>query len=566
MRRRDLLAAALGAGALTGCGRPAAEPGFDGGWLGASHQRGHALRDQRGHALRDQHSHAPRDGAASDPVAGGPPRRVSVLIAGGGVAGLAAVRALQRAGIDDFALLELEDEVGGNARGHRIGGIDCPLGAHYLPLPGAQARELGEWLHELGLARSELGRTVWDERYLAHAPQERLFVNGAQGAQWIEGLLPLQDATPATLAALRRFADEVDAARRTLAFSMPTLRSPWSAGLAALDAEPFAAWLDARGHRDPALRWYLDYCCRDDYGAGAHQVSAWAGLHYFASRHGFHAPGAQDDEQAHDAVLTWPEGNAWLTRRLAADIGAERLHTGRVVRRIAPGRHEVEVEAIAADGEPERWVAQRVIVALPLFIAAHLIDPLPPALAAAAAHLRYAPWLVSNLHLREPLLARAGVAPAWDNVLHASPALGYVDARHQTLDPRPGPTVLTHYWALGGDSAAELAANRGALLQRSWQDWARAVLEDLGVAHADIARRVDRIDLMRYGHAMAIPTPGLRGDPALAALAARDATSRLAFAHADLSAYSVFEEAFTRGTLAGEGVGRALAGAGRARR
>ena len=98
---------------------------------------------------------------------------------------------------------------------------------------------------------------------------------------------------------------------------------------------PFGAWLDAHGHTDPALRWYLDYCCRDDYGAGVAQVSAWAGIHYFASRHGFHAPG-DDDEGAAESVLTWPEGNAWLTRRLAEGVGAARLHTGRTVRRIGP--------------------------------------------------------------------------------------------------------------------------------------------------------------------------------------------------------------------------------------
>jgi Flavin containing amine oxidoreductase len=298
------------------------------------------------------------------------------------------------------------------------------------------------------------------------------------------------------------------------------------------------------------LRGYLDYCCRDDYGAGVAQVSAWAGIHYFASRHGFAAPGDDDDDEAAaESVLTWPEGNAWLTRRLAESIGGARLHTGRTVRRIAPGRHDVSVDVAGPEGLAERWIADRVIVALPLFIAARVIDPAPAALAEAAARLRYAPWLVANLHLREPLLPRAGVPPAWDNVLHGSAALGYVDARHQTLDPRPGPTVLTHYWALGGNDPAELAAHRRALLERPWQDWARAVFDDLRPAHADIERRVDRIELMRYGHAMAIPTPGLRGSPALAALARPQ--QRLLFAHADLAAYSVFEEAFTRGTLAG---------------
>ena len=78
-------------------------------------------------------------------------------------------------------------------------------------------------------------------------------------------------------------------------------------------------------------------------------------------------------------------------------------------------------------------------------------------------------WAVANLHLSAPLQDRPGAAPAWDNMLYdlqdrvgrrtgeaaggnlsgAGGGLGYVDARHQTLDPRPGPTVLTHYRALG---------------------------------------------------------------------------------------------------------------------
>src|SRR6185369_1853851 len=92
------------------------------------------------------------------------------------------------------------------------------------------------------------------------------------------------------------------------AFEIPTARSRWSDALAALDRITFAAWLDAHGFFAPALRWYLDYCCRDDYGAGSADVSAWAGLHYFASRHGFRL---QDDARSADAgeagVLTWPE-------------------------------------------------------------------------------------------------------------------------------------------------------------------------------------------------------------------------------------------------------------------
>jgi hypothetical protein len=32
------------------------------------------------------------------------------------------------------------------------------------------------------------------------------------------------------------------------------------------------------------LNWYMNYCCRDDYGATTNNTSAWAGIQYFASR------------------------------------------------------------------------------------------------------------------------------------------------------------------------------------------------------------------------------------------------------------------------------------------
>jgi len=48
---------------------------------------------------------------------------------------------------------------------------------------------------------------------------------------------------------------------------------------------------------------------------------------------------------------------------------------------------------------------------------------------------------------------------------------------------------------------------------------------------------------------MAVPSPGVRSSPALRALA--EVRGRIHFAHSDLSAYSVFEEAFYQGTRAG---------------
>ncbi|MES2890201.1 MAG: FAD-dependent oxidoreductase [Pseudomonadota bacterium] len=558
-RRAWLKAATLltGGSGLWGC-REA--PPLDGGWLGSAHERGHLLRDLAGSL--------PSGAPAVE-------RQASVVVIGAGVAGLACARQLLRAGIDDVHVLELEDAPGGNSRGHQIAGLPCPLGAHYLPLPGPHATEVAELLSDWGLRSLDHGQPVYDERHLCHSPQERLWIEG----QWHEGLLPPVETLPAaqraaTQAEYQRFARQIEGLGARQAFTLPTARSTWTDALSALEAQTFAAWLDQEGYVTPALRWYLDYCCHDDYGAGAAQVSAWAGVHYFASRHGFQPPGAPLSERERDTVLTWPQGNAWLTERLAEPLGAPhtgRLHTGQLSWRVVPQRHGVAVDCWnTRAAQHERWQARQVVLALPLFVAARLLtDSSAPAQALQALRplMRQAPWLVANVHLGAPLLHQEGAAPAWDNLVYQpdlqisgqAPGrpLGWVDATHQRTRPEPGPTVLTAYWALGGQDLAQLQAQRQRLLQDPWSSWAERVLEQPAQVHPDLRGKVRRIDLMRYGHGMAIPTPGLRRHPALRALGATEG-GRVHFAHADLSAYSVFEEAVYWGTRAARSVVKAL--------
>jgi hypothetical protein len=311
----------------------------------------------------------------------------------------------------------------------------------------------------------------------------------------------------------------------------------WTAGR-------FAAWLDTEGLDDPHLRTYLDYCCRDDFGAGTATVSAWAGIHYFASRHGFHAPGDDDGaDPARDAVLTWPEGNGWLTQRLAAPLGA-RLRTGQVVLRIEDGRHGVRVDALdTATGRTEALAGAAVRGGAAGVCGRACGRPAARSAAPGGLphHLRA---VAGGQHRHRPPAARPSwrAAPAWDNVIHGSTGLGYVDASHQALDPRPGPTVLTWYHAPGLSPTA-----RAHLLDAPWTHWRDMVLGELSQAHADLPEVATQVDITRYGHAMAVPLPGERS----AAAARVSNGGPLRFAHSDWSGYSVFEEAFTRGHLAG---------------
>ncbi|MEI8171301.1 MAG: hypothetical protein WCG50_16650, partial [Rhodoferax sp.] len=425
--------------------------------------------------------------------------------------------------------------------------IACPLGAHYLPVPSNDAPEVQDLLEELGLRRRIAGRWEYDERHLCHSPQERLFINGA----WQEGLLPVQGVGRDTLAQYQQFATLVEQARHASRWTIPTSKQALAPVQSALTAITFIAYLDQHGLTDPHLRWYLNYCCRDDFGAGIATVSAWAGMHYFASRHGFHAPGAESLER--EGVLTWPEGNGWLTQRLAMPL-KERLKTGRVVLRINNVKHGVEVDAFNTVTQTvERWQAPRAIVALPIFVAARVVQNPPDFLRQAATRTVYAPWLVANIHIHTPLHDRPGPAPSWDNVIYDAPGLGYVDAQHQSLKPVPGATVLTYYRTLG-----DLPNARRLLLDKPWAAWRDDILTELAQAHPDLPAKTSRIDITRYGHAMAVPVPKdlsqIRLQPSynlrkqiLKTERFQISHERLNFAHSDWAGYSVFEEAFTLG-------------------
>ena len=201
---------------------------YDGGWVGA------AVRARPPVAQR--HAGATKSGGLPE-VAVVRQRRRASSSAPASPASPRRARCMQ-AGVDDVHVLELEDGAGGNSRGHAMAGMRCPLGAHYLPVPGEQAVEVIELLEELGLRKTVHGRAAYDERTLCHSPQERLFIHGG----WRDGLLPPIEALPRSRARASRsphyraFAAAVAEVSRDGAFAIPTARSRWTPALAALDA------------------------------------------------------------------------------------------------------------------------------------------------------------------------------------------------------------------------------------------------------------------------------------------------------------------------------------------
>ena len=488
------------------------------------------------------------------PLGQAPPReQVDVAIIGAGIAGLSAGWRLAGAGLSSFVVLEVDSEVGGTSKGGRGAVTGFPWGAHYLPAPLVAEGPVPRMLRELGILTGldEVGRPTFAEEVLVREPEERLFYRG----RWYEGLYLRAGATAEDLAQLDRFealCRELSRAtdgKGRRAFAVPLETGSDDAEWTALDRKSIDAWLLEQGFTSPRLRWLVEYACRDDFGSSLATTSAWAALWYFCSR--------QSGDERSDGYLTWPEGNARLAEHLARATGEERLrrrtliHT---VERSPTGWRLSGVDAVSLS--PLALEARHVIVATPRFVAAKLVAGWRTSPPPFLKEFTTSPWVVANLHLsRRP--ASRGVPLAWDNVLFESRSLGYVVATHQRVRAEEsGPTVLTWYYPLTG---AEPAVERAHLLETKWEDWKAVILGDLLPAHVDLHAVVERIDVMRWGHAMIRPTPGfLWGEARRKASVPLEGS--LHFAHSDLGGLALFEEANWHGVRAAEA---ALAGLGR---
>jgi protoporphyrinogen oxidase len=529
--RREILAAFLGVpAALAACSSHQKLPPLPPGELvGASDLIGHRIRDG---------VHVSVSQARTE--------RVRIVIVGGGIAGLSAARRLVNAGLEDFVLLELEQAPGGTARSGTSHIVSYPWGAHYLPAPMSTNQALVSLLEEMEIieGQDDEGEPIIAEQFLCRDPEERLFYRG----RWYEGLYLNAGAGAEDAAQSAAFNAEVSRlvawrdSRGRRAFSIPVVTSTDDDEIVALDKITMSEWLHRRGWRSERLRWLIDYGCRDDYGLTIDQTSAWAGFFYFCSR--VARPGGEARP-----LITWPEGNGRLVSYLYDKVKSK-VRLGLAAAEIIPANDDgvqgVDVIAVDHEGEnPVKFQADYVIFAAPHFLSSYGSRQYREKPPAHTAEFQYGAWMVANLFLKDRPQDR-GFPLAWDNVLYESPSLGYVVATHQRGLDR-GPTVFTYYYPLCDSDPREA---RSRLISAGREEWADVALTDLSRAHPEIRTLVERIDVMRWGHAMIRPRPGFIWSDARKTAA--KPYRGIHFAHTDLSGVPLFEEAFYHGTRAAE--------------
>lgn len=531
--RREILTAFLGLPfALSACRSKNENASVAGEIVGANVNAGHILREMR-------NVEVPQDNWEN----------IKVAIIGGGAAGLSAAYKFKKENFDDFVLLELEDKIGGTAQSGVSNLVPYPWGAHYLPVPFRENTELIALLDEMNLTegRNGSGEIIVKEQFLCREPEERVFFKG----RWYEGLYLHVGESEEEKRQFAEFQKQIDFwvnwrdASGKRAFVLLVANCSRDAEVLALDKISFGDWLRQKGFTSERLFWYCDYATRDDYGLKLDQTSAWAGLFYFCSR-------VRKSGEESQPFITFPEGNGRFVNFLHEKIKDKtRLNT--VALEIIPNEKGVEIVYLNTETKEIRGIrAEKAIFAAPIFTAKYLIRDFKTNPPTYVSEFEHNAWFVANLFLKDRPKNRFSrdFPLAWDNVLYESPSLGYVNSTHQKgLDY--GAAVFTYYYPMCHEEQA-----RAKLFALDHAELADIILTDLARAHPTIRELTEKIDVMRWGHAMISPRPNFLWS------GARDEAQKLFrnihFAHSDLSGIALFEEAFYHGIRAASEIVREI--------
>lgn len=509
MNRRDFLKyTALGFGSLF-LGKIIFKKKFKGKLLGPSRIHGHKLRDytfnKSNIISRQKHK---------------------VVIIGGGIAGLSAGWWLKRNGFEDFTLLELEKQIGGNSQS----GPNYPWGAHYIPIANLDSEYQKILFEELGIIESYDVKSklpIYNELFLCHEQEERLFKDG----KWQNGLIPqygLQENEKQEitkfLQIIQNFKSLKGSDQKPI-FNIPLAFSSQDPKFLQLDKQSMESWLKQNNFKTKPLLWYINHCCHDDYGIGLDQVSAWAGLHYFASRRGLAANADYSD------IITWPEGNGWIVKQLKNKLKSH-LQTEKLAYKIQNINNKVQINYVNLPQNTQHILdCDYAICAAPHFIAKYIVSGLSP-----INNLKYIPWLTANIHLSyfDPEMA-------WDNVNYHSESLGYVLANHQQISTKQNKSIITYYSNLKPE-------NRYLYQLKNHSQWAQEIVSDLQKIHPNINKYIENIDIWLWGHGMISPSIDFIWSKNRQEM--QKPYKNIYFAHSDMSGISIFEEAQYQGVKA----------------
>lgn len=380
--------------------------------------------DKNHRILWDKVGYIAANGGALPP----PTEDVPLVIIGGGVSGLLSAYLLREY---HPILLEQAPRMGGNARGESWNGVDYGIGAAYFCDP-----EAGSPLQQLYL---ELGI----DRISKIKEQEDPFIfAGKKIKHFWSGETDPENRTQ--FVQLSKYFHSVYSGEGGQQFPDIPIKNPQDQKtvkhLHDLDRVSFKRHLEsvvgAKLH--PHIESALEFYCWSAFGTALDEVSAAAGLNFYASDLG--------------PLRVAPAGNAGVAeqilKRLVESVPAQNLRPKSLVFDVQVTDKGTCVSYAGDDGKIRTIRAKSVIMACPKFVVSKILRDIEPERKQAFQKLRYHSYLVANVLIKKPITekfydlfllgdAKSNPVPKATDVVVATFA-----------QPNKTSSVLTLYWGL----------------------------------------------------------------------------------------------------------------------
>lgn len=297
-----------------------------------------------------------------------------VVVIGGGLSGLITAYMLRT---HSPTLLELNGQLGGNAKGEQFKDAVYPLGSTYFNRPD-EKEAFAHFLKELDLFQQ--GRTEGDAHIFYNSKMYKDFWNGS--------------TDPAAKSQFQKIYDELVKVRDS-GVCDSLYERPLTNELKALDSISFETWLKKTlGQVHPHIQEYFQLYAWSSFLTPIEEISAVQMLSFVSA------------ETAE--IMALPAGNAAVTQALYEKTkGSCDLRANAAVINVKVVEDGVEI----CYDDPEKGLrtikAEKCVFAAPKFIAKRIISGLSEKQTRAMAQISYRAYAVANFIFDRPLVAPA---------------------------------------------------------------------------------------------------------------------------------------------------------------
>lgn len=468
--------------------------------------------------------------------------QVPLVVIGAGIAGLFSAYLLRA---HKPVILEQAPRFGGNSKGQSWHTIDYSIGAAYFIEPEEKS-EISKILHELGV----------DKLWKIKNEEDPVAIQGKIFKEFWDGASVKDAGTKKQFVKLSEYFKKVNEGEEITYPDIPITDPEIKPYIDTLDKETFKSHLEriVGGPLNTQIETAIEHYCWSSLGASASEVSAAAGLNFYAAEFG------------NLAIL--PGGNAAVAERvlerLSARLPAENFRTDCLVYDVRVVNDGVLVSYQDKADNVQSIRAKAVVLACPKFVVGRILAEIESSRLAAIRRLRYHSYLVANIciqgHEKAPFydlyllgegkLASNDLKTAADNrkvtdVIYAN----YVKASD-------GDTVLTLYRGLPYDGArVEILAPDS--YQRYRNEFQKQLEQEILPLLRIKKEQVKDIRIARWGHPLPVATPGLIAEGVVDILR-KPFKDRVFFVEQDNWALPAFETAVTEALIAAPEVQRIL--------